>query len=125
MDRTGYREELETACVNMRKLFNAGVRVLPGGDYGFPYNPIGTNARDLQWFVELLGYTPTAGVAATAVVAALADGRLVDDVDLTHVRPPRAGAAELDERLDGVGIALEDRLHLAAREVPRISGHAA
>jgi imidazolonepropionase-like amidohydrolase len=43
-----------------------GIRVLPGGDYGFPYNPIGTNARDLQWFVELLGYTPTeALVAAT------------------------------------------------------------
>ena len=43
-----------------------GIRVLPGGDYGFPYNPIGRNARDLQWFVELLGYTPVeALVAAT------------------------------------------------------------
>jgi imidazolonepropionase-like amidohydrolase len=43
-----------------------GIRVLPGGDYGFPYNPIGRNARDLQWFVELLGYTPIeALVAAT------------------------------------------------------------
>ncbi|MEH0578013.1 amidohydrolase family protein [Streptomyces sp. B21-108] len=34
-----------------------GIRVLPGGDYGFPNNPIGRNARDLQLFVELLGYT--------------------------------------------------------------------
>jgi len=43
-----------------------GIRVLPGGDYGFPYNPIGRNARDLQWFVELLGYSATeALVAAT------------------------------------------------------------
>jgi imidazolonepropionase-like amidohydrolase len=43
-----------------------GIRVLPGGDYGFPYNPIGRNARDLQLFVELLGYTPIeALVAAT------------------------------------------------------------
>src|SRR4030088_402330 len=25
-----------------------GIRVLPGGDYGFPYNPIGRNARDLD-----------------------------------------------------------------------------
>jgi imidazolonepropionase-like amidohydrolase len=48
------------------KMRKRGIRVLPGGDYGFPYNPIGTNARDLQWFVELLGYTPTeALVAAT------------------------------------------------------------
>ena len=47
-------------------LKRAGVRVLPGGDYGFPFNPNGTNARDLQHFVELYGYTPTeALVAAT------------------------------------------------------------
>jgi imidazolonepropionase-like amidohydrolase len=43
-----------------------GIRVLPGGDHGFPYNPIGRNARDLQLFVELFGYTPIeALVAAT------------------------------------------------------------
>jgi imidazolonepropionase-like amidohydrolase len=48
------------------KMRQRGIRVLPGGDYGFPYNPIGTNARDLEWFVKLLGYTPTeALVAAT------------------------------------------------------------
>jgi imidazolonepropionase-like amidohydrolase len=43
-----------------------GIRVLPGGDYGFPYNPVGRNARDLELFVNLLGFTPTeALVAAT------------------------------------------------------------
>lgn len=36
-----------------------GIRVLPGGDYGFPYNPIGRNARDLQLFVDLFGYAPS------------------------------------------------------------------
>jgi imidazolonepropionase-like amidohydrolase len=56
-------ERMQELYPKMRK---RGIRVLPGGDYGFPYNPIGTNARDLQWFVELLGYTPTeALVAAT------------------------------------------------------------
>jgi imidazolonepropionase-like amidohydrolase len=35
-----------------------GIRALPGGDYGFPNNPIGRNARDLQLFVDVLGYTP-------------------------------------------------------------------
>ena len=59
-----------SALERMQKLYpemrKRGIRVLPGGDYGFPYNPIGRNARDLQWFVELLGYTPTeALVAAT------------------------------------------------------------
>ncbi len=56
-------ERMQELYPKMRK---RGIRVLPGGDYGFPYNPIGTNARDLEWFVELLGYTPTeALVAAT------------------------------------------------------------
>jgi imidazolonepropionase-like amidohydrolase len=35
-----------------------GIRALPGGDYGFPNNPIGRNARDLELFVDVLGYTP-------------------------------------------------------------------
>jgi imidazolonepropionase-like amidohydrolase len=46
------------------KMRTRGIRVLPGGDYGFPYNPIGTNARDLEWFVKLLGYTPTETLVA-------------------------------------------------------------
>jgi imidazolonepropionase-like amidohydrolase len=35
-----------------------GIRVLPGGDYGFAWTPHGTYARDLEHFVELLGFTP-------------------------------------------------------------------
>jgi imidazolonepropionase-like amidohydrolase len=42
----------------MKKLKARGVRVLPGGDYGFMWNPHGANARDLTYFVELLGFTP-------------------------------------------------------------------
>jgi len=56
-------ERMQLLYPKMRK---RGIRVLPGGDYGFPYNPIGRNARDLQLFVELFGYTPVeALVAAT------------------------------------------------------------
>ncbi len=40
------------------ELRRRGVRVLPGGDYGFPHNPIGRNARDLALFVDVFGYTP-------------------------------------------------------------------
>jgi imidazolonepropionase-like amidohydrolase len=35
-----------------------GIRVVPGGDYGFAWTPQGTNARDLEHFVKLFGYTP-------------------------------------------------------------------
>jgi len=45
-----------------------GVRVLPGGDYGFPWNPIGRNARDLSLFVSEYGYTAAEALhAATAL----------------------------------------------------------
>lgn len=48
------------------ELRRRGVRVLPGGDYGFPFNPNGRNARDLELFVRHFDYTPTdALVAAT------------------------------------------------------------
>ena len=48
------------------ELRKRGVRLLPGGDYGFPFNPNGRNARDLELFVQHLGYTPAeALVAAT------------------------------------------------------------
>jgi len=51
-----------------------GIRVMPGGDYGFPYNPIGRNARDLDLFVRLFGFTPIeALVAATGTGGALMD----------------------------------------------------
>jgi imidazolonepropionase-like amidohydrolase len=32
--------------------------VLPGGDYGFAWTPHGTYAKDFEYFVELLGFTP-------------------------------------------------------------------
>ncbi|PRY45001.1 amidohydrolase family protein [Umezawaea tangerina] len=53
----------------MRELYpelrKRGLRVLPGGDYGFPNNPIGRNARDLELFVELFGYSPAEALRAT------------------------------------------------------------
>ncbi len=41
-----------------------GIRALPGGDYGFPNNPIGRNARDLELFVDVLGYQPLEALTA-------------------------------------------------------------
>jgi imidazolonepropionase-like amidohydrolase len=46
------------------QLRRRGIRVLPGGDYGFPHNPIGRNAKDLEWFVMQLGYSPAEALMA-------------------------------------------------------------
>lgn len=66
------RMELESKLVPALKA--RGMRILIGGDYGFPFNPNGRNARDLQIFVEHFGYTPAeALVAATKLGGELMD----------------------------------------------------
>jgi len=62
----GYKRELEVASESLRKMHKRGIRILPGGDYGFAWMPHGTNANDLQYFVDYIGMTPNeALVAAT------------------------------------------------------------
>lgn len=62
----GYKRELEIASQTLRKMHKRGIRILPGGDYGFAWMPHGTNASDLQYFVDYIGMTPNeALVAAT------------------------------------------------------------
>ena len=51
-----------------------GIRAIPGGDYGFPWNPIGMNARDLELFVEWFGYTPSETLHAATAMAGEAMG---------------------------------------------------
>lgn len=60
----GMRRELDAAVGNMRELHRRGVRVLPGGDYGFAWNPIGNDARDLEHFVNYLDFSPMEAIVA-------------------------------------------------------------
>ena len=48
----------DLVCKVMPELLKRGVRVVPGGDYGFPMNPNGKNMRDLELFVNHFGFTP-------------------------------------------------------------------
>jgi len=56
--RMGYERELEAAVTSMKAMLKRGIRVLPGGDYGFAWAPHGENAKDLEYFVKYLGMTP-------------------------------------------------------------------
>ena len=61
-----YASELEIAIDTMKKMHARGIRVLPGGDYGFAWIPHGTNAKDLEYLTTMVGMTPMeALVAAT------------------------------------------------------------
>ena len=51
----------DRAAPQLRK---SGPRTPPGRDYGFPNNPIGRNARDLELFVRLFGYSPAEALRA-------------------------------------------------------------
>jgi imidazolonepropionase-like amidohydrolase len=53
-----YQRELDVACKVLQQMHRRGIRVLPGGDYGFAWTPHGTNAKDLEYFVSLLGFSP-------------------------------------------------------------------
>lgn len=57
-EHMGMFASLERSCEVYKKMRRRAIRVLPGGDYGFAWNPIGTNARDFEHFVNLFGYTP-------------------------------------------------------------------
>lgn len=57
--------EVETVTCCMQDIHKRGVRVLPGGDYGaFITNPMGENAKDLEHFVDLFGFTPMEAIIA-------------------------------------------------------------
>lgn len=76
-EKLGAVSGLELMAEVYPKMRKRGIRVLPGGDYGFPYNPIGKNARDLQLFVDIMGYSRT-----EALVAATRQGGELMDMDV-------------------------------------------
>jgi len=88
------QREYETACENLRKARQAGIPMMTGSDSGFAVTPYGEwHAREIEIFVNDLGFTPAAALrAATAVTAGfmakgdslgvLAPGRAADFIAL-------------------------------------------
>jgi imidazolonepropionase-like amidohydrolase len=67
----GVVDQFEQAQLVFAELRKRRLRVIVGGDYGFPWTPHGTNARDLEHFVRFFGYSDSeALVAATRTGAA-------------------------------------------------------
>ena len=70
-----YERELEIACETMKKMKRRGIRILPGGDYGFAWIPHGTNAKDLEYFVDLFGFSPIEALLSTTKLGGEIMGR--------------------------------------------------
>ena len=60
----GYERELEASVKSMKAMLKRGIRVLPGGDYGFAWAPHGDNAKDIEYFVKYLGMTPMEAIVS-------------------------------------------------------------
>lgn len=80
-ERLGAVRGIELGQKVIPEMKKRGIRVLPGGDYGFPYNPHGRNARDLEHFVNLFGFSPV-----EALVAATKQGGELVDWNVGQVR---------------------------------------
>mgnify|MGYP001812577568 FL=1 len=74
MEARGYQRELDETISAVKRLREVGVRLLIGGDYGLSITPHGTNAKDLEYFVDLFGMSP-----AEALLCATRDGGLAMD----------------------------------------------
>jgi len=74
MRQKGYEHEIEATVKSVRRLREAGVRVLVGGDYGLNITPHGTYAKDLEYFVDLFAMSP-----AEALLCATRDGGAAAD----------------------------------------------
>ncbi|MBL8329552.1 MAG: amidohydrolase family protein [Rubrivivax sp.] len=114
----GYEEEWAAACQSLKAMHKRGVRVLPGGDYGFAFNPHYQNARDLELFVKYLGFTPMEAIRSCTLYGGqvmlmpdgigqlkegfLADLLLVDGDPLADVRILRDPKRILAVMKDGV-----------------------
>lgn len=68
IDMTAMKKSAAEVLARQRELVpelrRRGIRVLPGGDYGFPFNPTGRNARDLELFVRHFDHTPREALEA-------------------------------------------------------------
>jgi imidazolonepropionase-like amidohydrolase len=54
----GHKETLEGGAESARRILRAGGRLGMGGDYGFAWNPHGTYAKELTFFVRYVGFSP-------------------------------------------------------------------
>jgi imidazolonepropionase-like amidohydrolase len=63
----GYQIEWDAAQASLAKMHKRGIRVLPGGDYGFAFTPHCQNARDLEFFVKYLGFTPMEAIRSATL----------------------------------------------------------
>ena len=86
---SGLRDEIKQAADTYRRAKDMGIRMCPGGDFGFAWNPHGQYAKDIQVFVDVIGFTPLEAITCATRngaelmrmqdrIGTLAPGKLAD-----------------------------------------------
>jgi imidazolonepropionase-like amidohydrolase len=60
---SGLRDEIKQAADTYRRAKDLGIRMCPGGDFGFAWNPHGEYAKDIQVFVDVIGFSPLEAIS--------------------------------------------------------------
>jgi len=114
IEASGYRHELEAQVEGMRRIKDAGVKVISGGDFGHQWTHHGTYAAELERYVELVDMTPVEaihtatrnlGPAAGLEVGEVREGLLADllvvdgdpSVDITVLQQPHLRRAVIKD----------------------------
>jgi imidazolonepropionase-like amidohydrolase len=137
----GYQVEWDAALESLSKMHKRGIRVLPGGDYGFAMTPHCQNARDLEFFVKYLGMTPMEAIVSATKYGGqimmqgselgeikegyLADLLLVDGDPLSNLAILREPARMLAVMKDGVFCKAPEIRSARVRSDFRLAGAAA
>lgn len=71
----GHRETLEGGAESCWRILRAGGRLGMGGDYGFAWNPHGDYAKELEFFVKYVGFSPLETITCATKTGAEILGR--------------------------------------------------
>jgi imidazolonepropionase-like amidohydrolase len=107
-----HKETLEGGAESARRILRAGGRLGMGGDYGFAWNPHGTYAKELTFFVKYVGLTPLEVIRCAALTGAEIMGR---EKEIGSLEPGKLADVLVVEGdvLADIGV-LEDRSRFVA-----------
>jgi imidazolonepropionase-like amidohydrolase len=108
----GHQETLEGGAESARRILKAGGRIGLGGDYGFAWNPHGTYAKEITFFVKYVGFTPLEAIMCATKTGAEIMGRGSELGTLEAGKLADVLVVDRDVVAD-IGV-LEDRSHFVA-----------
>ncbi len=108
----GHQETLDGGAESARRILAAGGRLGMGGDYGFAWNPHGTYAKELTFFVKHVGFSALDTIRCATLNGAEIMGRGEELGSLTVGK--LADVLVVDGDVVADIALLEDRAHFVA-----------